>query len=86
MTSDQVWEPYDTAVGQAEESIRATLDQMPHERGRVLSSLSFASGSAELQVESLEAHSRSVVAALRSQPVLPFEVEPDQLVMIDKVT
>ena len=79
MTSDQVWEPYDTAVGQAEESIRATLDQMPHERGRVISSLSFAGGSAELQVESLEAHSRSVVAALRSQPVLPVEVEPDQL-------
>ena len=78
MTSDQAWDPYDKSVDQAEVSIRATLDQTPRERGRFVSSLITLSEE-QLEVQSLEAHSASMVAALRSQPILPVQLEPDQL-------
>jgi hypothetical protein len=77
MTSDQPWDPYDQSIHHAEESIRASLDQLPRERGRFVSSL--RSTPEQHAIESLEAHSVSVVAALKSQPTLPIQVEADLL-------
>jgi hypothetical protein len=34
MTSGHTWDPYDESIGHSEASIRASLDQMPRERGR----------------------------------------------------
>jgi hypothetical protein len=76
MTSDRPWDPYDKSIHHAEEeSIRA--DQLPRERGRFVSSL--RSTPEQHAIESLEAHSVSEVAALKSQRTLPIQVEPDLL-------
>lgn len=77
MTSDQPWDPYNTSLEQQEASIRAKLDQMPSERGREVSSL--VCTDERLKFDSLLEQSESVVAALKSQPTLPIQIEPDQL-------
>ena len=56
MTSDKVWEPHEYTVHNDEEALRASLDYMPRERGRVIQSvhtINSCRSSAAIDIDSL---------------------------------
>ena len=81
MTSDQYWDPYDQTIDAHEAALRASLDQMPHERGRILSPIATIALMAAVQerttASDLLSKSRSMIHALRRQPRLPVVLESD---------
>jgi hypothetical protein len=84
VTSGHTWDPYNESVGHSEASIRASLGQMPRERGQEMSpivsiALSAAVREERTLVDKLAASSTLQLAALRSQPTLPVEAEPNML-------
>ena len=65
-----------------EASLCASLDQMPHERGRVLTPIAMTSLLVAVQKErsmvvEMFSKSKTIVHALRNQPELPIVVESD---------
>ena len=79
MTSDQYWDPYNRTVDAHKAAVHASLDQMPHERGQVLTPIAMISLLAAVQKEwskadELFSKSKTMVHASRHQPKHPIVV------------